>query len=204
MMAGVKGVKREQKYIEEALDSKKVFFPEDGCPIKKVDISDDVVVIAIDSQWYLANWDKNPTINDDCEIKDREKFFEELEGLIKKNASKTTIIAMHHPLFTYGPHGGQFSFKQQFFPSSHSDIPLPGIGSLINLLRKTTGASTTDVNNKRYAQLRKRIITLAQYSEKVIVASGHEHTLQYIVEENTPQIVSGSGAKKGVSGFPDF
>ncbi len=52
-------------------------------------------------------------------------------------------------------------------------------------------------SNKRYNQLKKRIVTLAQYSEKVVFVSGHEHTLQYIVEENIPQIVSGSGAKKG-------
>ena len=55
------------------------------------------------------------------------------------------------------------------------------------------------MQNKRYTELRKRLITLAQYSEKVILTSGHEHTLQYIVQDNTPQIVSGSGAKKGAT-----
>ncbi|WP_273275332.1 metallophosphoesterase [Maribacter polysiphoniae] len=194
---GVRGLEREQKFIEKNLDSKDVFFPEDGCAIQKIDINDNVVVIAIDTEWYLANWDKNPTINDNCEIKDREKFFEELEGLIKKNADKTTLIALHHPMFSYGPHGGQFSLKKQLFPLGNK-LPLPIIGSLINLLRKTTGAPE-DLNNKNYRELRKRIVTLAQYSEKVILASGHEHTLQYIVEDNTPQIVSGAGAKEGAT-----
>ena len=81
---GLKGLARQENYIEKKLDSKKVFFPKDGCPIRKIDINDDVVVIAIDTEWYLVNWDKHPTMNDECEIKDREKFFEELEGLIKK------------------------------------------------------------------------------------------------------------------------
>ncbi len=187
---GLKGLERQQKYVEKVLDSKKVFYPEDGCPMKKIEINDDVMVLAIDTQWYLTNWDRHPTMNDECEIKDREKFFEELEGLIKKNADKTTIIAMHHPMFTYGVHGGQYSFKKQL---------IPVIGTLISILRNTTGVSTTDIYNKRYTELRKRIVTLAQYSEKVIFASGHEHSLQYIVEENTPQIVSGSGAKKGAT-----
>ena len=40
---------------------------------------------------------------------------------------------------------------------------------------------------------------MAQYSENVIFASGHEHTLQYIKENNTPQIVSGGGAKEGAA-----
>ncbi|WP_411028967.1 metallophosphoesterase [Spongiimicrobium sp. 3-5] len=187
---GLKGLERQQKYIEKQLNSKEVFFPEDGCPMQKIDINDDVVVIAIDTEWYLTNWDRHPTMNDECEIKDREKFFEELEGLIKKNLDKTTILAMHHPVFTYGVHGGHFSFKHQV---------IPVLGSFVNVLRRTTGASTTDVLNKRYTELRKRIVTLAQYSEKVVFASGHEHSLQYIVEENTPQIVSGSGAKKGAT-----
>ncbi|WP_430968476.1 metallophosphoesterase [Spongiimicrobium sp. 2-473A-2-J] len=187
---GLQGLERQQKYLEKELDSKDVFFPEDGCPLKKIDISEDIVVIAIDTEWYMTNWDRHPTMNDECEIKDREKFFQELEGLIKKNLDKTTIIAMHHPVFTYGVHGGQFAFRQ---------LGIPVLGSVVNLLRKTTGASTTDVYNKRYTELRKRIVTLAQYSEKVVFASGHEHTLQYIVEENTPQIVSGSGAKKGAT-----
>lgn len=195
---GLKGLLRQQKYIEKKLDSKKVFFPEDGCPMKRIEISDDIVVIAIDTEWYLTNWDKHPTINDDCEIKDREKFFQELEGEIKKNANKTTIIAMHHPMFSYGTHGGQYSLRQQVFIGS-SKIPLPILGTFINVLRKTTGASTEDLQNQRYDLMKKRIVTLAQYSDKVIFTSGHEHTLQYIVEENTPQIVSGSGAKKGAT-----
>ena len=195
---GILGLARQQKFIEKSLDSKKVFFPKNGCALQKIEINDDVVVIAIDTKWYLANWDKNPTINDDCEIKDREKFFEELEGLIKKNADKTTLIALHHPMFSYGQHGGQFSMKRQLYPTGRK-LPLPIIGSLINVLRKTTGASPEDLNNKKYRELRKRIITLAQYSEKVILASGHEHTLQYIVEDNIPQIVSGAGAKEGAT-----
>ncbi|MGB5437470.1 MAG: metallophosphoesterase, partial [Maribacter sp.] len=114
---GVLGLARQQKFIEKQLDSKKVFFPKDGCALQKVVINDEIVLIVIDTKWYLANWDKNPTINDDCEIKDKEKFFEELEGLITKNADKTTLIALHHPMASYGHHGGQFSLKRQLYPT---------------------------------------------------------------------------------------
>lgn len=195
---GLNGLEREEKYIQDALDSKKVFLPDNGCPIEKIEIGDDIMVIAIDSEWYLIDWDKHPTINDDCEIKDRGRFFEELEGLIKKNLDKTIILAIHHPLFTYGSHGGEYSFKQHLNPSG-GNFPLPILGTVANVLRKTSGATIEDQSNKMYRHLKNRIVTLAQYSEKVIVASGHEHTLQYIVENGIPQIVSGSGAKKGAT-----
>jgi|TARA_R110000744_G_scaffold22054_12_gene56682 hypothetical protein len=195
---GLEGLERQQKYIQKKLDSKEVFFPEDGCPIKKIDINDKIVIIAIDTEWYLTNWDKHPTMNDKCEIKDRETFFEELESLIKKNRDKTTILALHHPMFSYGPHGGQYSAKLHLNPVG-GKFPFPILGSFANLIRKTSGASYADLQNKRYTELRNRLVTIAQYSQKVILTSGHEHTLQYIVEYNTPQIVSGSGSKKGAT-----
>ncbi|WP_295982423.1 metallophosphoesterase [uncultured Algibacter sp.] len=184
---GLKGLKRQEKYIEDAL-GKNTFLPENGCPIEKVEISDDIVMIIIDSEWYLTNWDKHPTINDDCEIKTRFKFFEELESLIKKARGKTTIIALHHPMFTNGPHGGQYDFV------SHLK-PIPILGTLKNILRKTSGVSPADLQNKKYNAFKKRVVTLAQENDKALFVSGHEHSLQYLVKDNLPQIISGAGSK---------
>jgi len=184
---GLKGLKRQEKYIKKIL-GKNSFLPENGCPIEKIHISNDIELIIIDSEWYLTNWDKHPTINDNCEIRTRTKFFEELEGLIKKARGKTTLIAMHHPMFTNGPHGGQYSF------GSHMK-PLPVLGTLKNILRKTTGVSPADLQNQKYNAFKKRVVTLAQENEKVVFVSGHEHSLQYLVKDNLPQIISGSGSK---------
>jgi predicted phosphodiesterase len=184
---GLEGLKREEKLVEKAL-GKNSFLPQNGCPLEKVDISKDIVLIIVDTHWYLTNWDKHPTINDHCEIKTRTKFFDEFEGLIKKARGKTTIIAMHHPMFTNGSHGGEYSF------SSHMS-PLPILGSIKNLIRKTSGLSNADIQNKKYNELKKRIVTLSQKNDKTIFVSGHDHNLQYIVKDNLPQIVSGSGSK---------
>ena len=185
--SGIKGLKQQEKYIEDIL-GKDSFLPENGCPLEKVDISEAIVLIVVDTEWYITDWNKHPTINDDCEIKTRVKFFDELEGLIKKARGKTTLIALHHPMFTNGSHNGQFSFE------SHMK-PLPVLGTLKNIARKTGGLSPADMQNAMYNELRKRIITLSQENEKVIFTSGHEHSLQYIVKDNIPQIVSGSGSK---------
>ena len=184
---GIEGLQREEELVKKAL-GKNSFFPENGCPLAQVDISKNIVLIVVDTHWYLTNWDNHPTINDNCEIKTRTKFFDEFEGMIKKARGKTTIVAMHHPMFTSGSHGGKYSF------SSHLN-PLPILGTIKNLIRETSGLSNTDVQNKKYNELKKRIVTLSQENDKTIFVSGHDHNLQYIVQDNIPQIVSGSGSK---------
>ena len=185
--SGLKGLKREERFVEDAL-GKNTFLPEDGCPLKRVTISDDIELILIDSEWYITNWDHHPTINDDCQIKTRTKFYQELRGLIKKTRGKTTIIALHHPMFTNGPHGGQYTL------GSHM-TPAPVLGTVKNVLRRTTGISPTDLQNKRYNEFKREVVALAQQNDKVIFVSGHEHSLQYLVEDNLHQIVSGAGSK---------
>ncbi len=182
---GVKGVLRQANYIEKKTGKKHLFLPENGCPIQKVDLGDDLVLLVLDTQWYLENWDKSPTKNDDCEVKTRDQFFEEFESLVKKNAMKTTIVALHHPLYSGGSHGGQFKFSI--------------LRSIPNLLRKTSGASMQDQQNPFYTEFKKRLITLSQYGEKIVFVSGHEHILQYVERENVVQIVSGSGSKTSAS-----
>jgi hypothetical protein len=192
---GLEGLQREEELVKKSL-GKNSFFPESGCPLAQVDISKNIVLIIIDTHWYLTNWDNHPTINDNCEIKTRTKFFDEFEGMIKKARGKTTIVAMHHPMFTVGSHGGKYSF------ASHLS-PLPILGSIKNLIRKTSGLSNTDIHNKKYNELKKRIVTLSQENDKTIFVSGHDHNLQYIVRDNLPQIVSGSGSKTTATKLSD-
>ncbi|WP_457615684.1 metallophosphoesterase [Lutibacter sp.] len=191
---GIKGLKREEKYIEKKLNTKKSFLPKNGCPLEKITISKNTILVIVDSQWYLENWNNNPTMNDDCEIKTREMFFDEFESIIKKNTSKTILIAIHHPIFSNGSHGGQFSFKSQLYPVN-TKIPLPVLGSAANLLRKTSGISPQDMINPLYTALKSRLLTISQRANNTIFISGHEHNLQYLIKNGKPQIISGSGSK---------
>ncbi|MGO4821358.1 MULTISPECIES: metallophosphoesterase [unclassified Flavobacterium] len=196
--SGIKGLERQEKYVTDYLKDKNSFSPRNGCPIEEHDINDKVMLITIDSQWFLLDWDNVPTINENCDIKNREAFFEELESTLSKNEDKTIILAIHHPLISNGTHGNQFSLKKQLFPFQQK-IPLPIIGSLINLVRKTSGFSPQDIQNKQYTLLAKRIKTILQGQDNVIVVSGHEHNLQYIDKDNIKQIISGSGSKSEVA-----
>lgn len=194
---GVKGLKEQEKLVKKQLGNKKSFLPKDACPIDKINVNDSIGIIAIDSEWYLQDWDKHPGLNEKCDIKSREAFFEELESQLNKYQNRTTVITMHHPLYSNGTHGGQFDFKKQFYPlGDNFKVPLPVIGSFINLLRSTTGLSPQDVNNFKYREMASRIATLIENRNNVIVVSGHDHNLQYIQQNNVKQIISGSGSKK--------
>ncbi|CAN1573166.1 Calcineurin-like phosphoesterase domain, ApaH type [Flavobacteriaceae bacterium] len=184
---GVEGLKREQEFVEKQL-GKKSFLPKNGCAIETVNINEDIVLIIVDSQWYITNWDKEPNINNDCDIKTRNQFLDEFRSEIKKARGKTTLVAIHHPMFSNGPHGGQYSFKSYL-------KPLPILGSFKNLIRETSGISNADMQNEKYNDLKKNLVAAAQQNDKVIFISGHEHSLQYIVEDNLHQIISGSGSK---------
>lgn len=184
---GVKGLKRQEEFVEQQL-GKDSFLPENGCPIEKVNIDDNTVLLLVDSHWYITNWNNHPTINDDCEIKTKDHFLDEFTSEIKKARGKTTLVAIHHPMFTNGPHGGSYSLKEHF-------KPLPVIGTLKNILRTTTGVVNADISNWFYNDLRKKLITAAQHNENVIFISGHEHSLQYIEADNLKQVISGSGSK---------
>lgn len=184
---GNEGLKRQEEIVESQL-GKKSFLPQDGCPIESLDITEDITLIIVDSQWYITNWDNHPTINENCEIKTRSQFLDEFRSEIKKARGKTTLVAIHHPMFTNGPHGGKYPFK------SHLS-PIPVLGSLKNLLRKTTGVSNADIQNVHYNELKKNLTAATQQNENVIFVSGHDHSLQYLVKDNIPQIISGSGSK---------
>lgn len=192
--SGITGLERQAKFVTEYLKDKKSFLPRKSCAIDDLQINENLTLITIDSQWFLEDWDKYPTINQECGIKTREAFFYELENILNKNQDKTVILAMHHPLMTNGSHGGQFSLEKQLFPLEQK-IPMPVLGSFLNLIRKTSGISPQDIQNKYYTAFVNRVKTLLQSRDNVIVVSGHDHNLQYIEKDNIRQIISGAGSK---------
>ncbi|GAA4275855.1 metallophosphatase [Aquimarina mytili] len=167
---GYKNVKGLEKFIQQNSSAK--YYPDNGCPIKKKEISENVVLIAIDSQWFLEDWNKNTYINDDCDIKNRTQFFLEFESVLKKSQNQIMIVAIHHPMFTNTKSG---------------------------IISRTGGISIQDFQNKQYRMLRNKLITLARQKENVIFVSGQGNNLQYISKYGIPQIISGAvGETKGV------
>lgn len=184
---GTKGLRREEDFVEDRL-GKKTFLPGNGCPIASFDVGDNIVVIVVDSQWYITDWDRDKEINRDCYLTSRSRFLDEFRHEIKKARGKTTIVAVHHPMFTNGSHGGYYSLRSHL-------LPVPVLGSIYNILRRTTGLNEGDLQYKFYRELQQQLTAAAQQNDKVIFVSGHEHNLQYTETDNLRQIVSGSGSK---------
>lgn len=191
-LSGLKGLSDIGNSVNQIFNSN-AYFPKNGCPLVSRSISDKIQLLIIDSQWYLENWNDHPNINDDCEIKTRDRFFEVLEAEVRASENKLVLIAMHHPMYTNGIRGGYYSFQDHIFPFQNS-IPLPGFGSVVAQFRSQGGVSIQDRYNEKYNQLMKRIKTIVYNQDKVVFLSGHEHNLQYIKSGNTKQVVSGSGA----------
>src|SRR5690606_2289267 len=115
---GIPGVERQRDYLEEKLGDQLIWSPETGCGLEIMEISDNIQLIVMDSQWYLTDWNNHPLVNKDCpDIKTREALFLEIETELKKSQNKTIIFALHHPLYTNGVHGGQYNFDQHIYPT---------------------------------------------------------------------------------------
>ena len=189
---GLDGLQEQKDYVENAL-GKKSFLPRKYEAIDAVEINDQLTIITIDSEWFIQNWDKHPTINEESFIKTREDFFEEFRSLINKNQNKITLVAIHHPMVSNGNHGGYFSARQHLYP--YKNVPLPVLGTIGNYLRKTSGASPADTQHTYYRMLVDRLTTITKNQEQVVFVSGHEHNLQYIEQDGIKQVISGAGSK---------
>lgn len=191
---GIIGLERQEEYLQKKLEDKNVYLPQPGCGLVSLEITENIQLLVVDSQWYLEDWDDHPTINDECSIKTREAWFNEINSELKNNQTKTVVFAIHHPLYTNGLHGGKFSLTDHLYPTQRK-LPLPVLGTLANFMRTTGGVTSTDLQNERYKGMRKRIETIAARWGNVIFVSGHEHSLQYIEHEKVKQVVSGSASK---------
>lgn len=195
---GYENIVRQQNYINLLGDKNVKFYPEDGCPGPvEVNISDDVVLLIMDSQWWIHQYDK-PGIESDCPYKTKEEVLNQIDAILSKNSKKLVLFATHHPFKSYGIHGGDFRLKQYIFPLTEMwpklYIPLP-FGPIYPIARGFFG-TPQDLNHPAYASMINEVSKQVKKYPNVIFVSGHEHNLQLIKDSSYNYIISGSGTKK--------
>ncbi len=195
---GWRRVQNQAQYIHSYLGREDVFFPQGGCPGPvEIPLTDKLVLVMMDTQWYLHPWDK-PGEESDCEARDLSEMLVQLDDIIGRNIHKRVIVAAHHPMYTYGPHGRYYTWKNHIFPLLDVKpglyIPLPVIGSVYPLYRQLIG-SRQDVPHPMYRQMKRGITAVLRQHPQAIWVNGHEHALEHIVADSINYIVSGSGSK---------
>ena len=195
---GYETVRRQQIYVDQFGEGKVEFYPKQGCPGPvEVPLGDDVVLIMMDSQWWIHQNDK-PGVESDCEYKTEDEIISELDDILNRNYKKLVILATHHPFKSNGPHGGYFTWKQHIFPFTdlreNLYIPFPVIGSAYPIARSVFG-TPQDIKHPAYTNMINRIMEAVKTHPHVIMAAGHEHALQLLKDSSYNYIISGSGCK---------
>ncbi|RYG48087.1 MAG: metallophosphoesterase, partial [Chitinophagaceae bacterium] len=195
---GYEAINRQQNYVDRYGEGSIEFFPKGGCPGPvEVSISDDVVLVMMDSQWWIHANNK-PGVESDCENKTEDEVIGELEDILNRNYRKLVILTTHHPFKSNGPHGGYFTWKQHIFPFTEMReklyIPLPVIGSAYPIARSVFG-TPQDIKHPSYTNMINRISEAVRTHPHVIMAAGHEHALQLLKDSSYNYIISGSGCK---------
>lgn len=193
---GWDAIVREQYYIDLLGDKNVKYYPEDGCPGPvEVNITPDVVLVIMDSQWWVHPYDK-PGIESDCPYKTKDEVLTRLDDIFTKNSKKLVIFAIHHTLKSYGIHGGYFKLKQHIFPFTDwipkLYIPLPVIGSIYPITRSVFGTSE-DLAHPAYVNLINDLEGVIRKHQNIINVAGHDHNLQLLKDSGYYYIVSGTG-----------
>jgi hypothetical protein len=195
---GYETVVRQQRYVDINGDGQVEFFPKGGCPGPvEIELSDDVVLVVMDSQWWIHEQDK-PGVESDCEYKTEDEVINELDDILTKNFRKLVLVATHHPFKSNGPHGGYFTIKQHIFPFTDNRaglyIPLPIIGSVYPIARSVFG-TPQDMKHPNYTNMTNRIMGVVKNHPHVIMLAGHEHALQLLNDSSINFVNSGAGSK---------
>jgi hypothetical protein len=208
---GWQRIRNQQQWVDSLKRPSVHFFPKDGCPGPvELTLAEGVVLVIIDSQWFLHSWDKPEGDDSPCDVKQPEDVALELDDILERNRGKRVIVAAHHPIISHGQHGGVFTLRDHIFPlTSFSEdlyIPLPGLGSIYPLYRKFIG-NRQDIAHPVNKQYRRMISEVLEKYPGVMYANGHEHSLEHNWKDSVHYITSGSGVnithikKKGYSTF---
>ncbi len=196
---GLKRIRRQGKLVNKSGVAE--MLPRKGCAGPEVvELTKDVVMIIIDSQWWLQDWRAEGDINGGCNVTSRADLLDAFAQLLKDYQEKQVIVAMHHPMVSAGSHGGYFTVKDHLFPLTNIHglkycyLPLPIIGSIYPLYRSAIG-DVEDLVNHKYAALRSGLLDAARFYDNVMFVGGHEHTLEYDQIGSRPFLISGAGCK---------
>ena len=204
------GLRRQEMLVDSFLaltpnpnKQNNFFLPDKGCGDPSIhQLIEGISLLTMDSHWFLNEKSRSGD-QSVCGVQSPEEFLNKLQAEISNQSDNSLIVASHHPPYTYAHHGGKFPFKDDLFPLTQKVkwlfLPLPMLGIIFNRMRLRL--SEQDVYHPLYLSYKKYLISALQDKGRSIVASGHEHTLQFIENHDQYFIVSGAGSKRNKVGM---
>lgn len=200
---GIKYIKEQENYINSTNYNLIKYLPKAGCPGPEViDINNNLNIIFLDTQWWLQDHNLSIAKNNNCDCLNEDNITAKIDSILILSQDKTVLIAGHHPLKSYGTHGGYFNLISHIFPLTFLNdyllIPLPIIGSIYPIARNM-GISNQDVSSSIYKNFISEIENIFLKYSNIIYAAGHEHNLQILKgANNNIYLISGAGIYNGV------
>ncbi len=183
----VSALQHVEDYIEDKVGGKNVFSPSNGCGEPQVvELTEDLILLLMDSQWILQGDDSDERKRSGCEIDNELELVTYLQQVLAKNKNKNVIITAHHPVYSNGKAGGNYGV------ASHL-LPLPVLGSIITGVKKISGGKERFGHPQYEAYRAAMNLTLSNF-EGVIHASAHDQNLQYHNKNQNHFVVAGSGS----------
>ena len=179
---GMAQMRRQGDYVAAAArqGANVAMLPPAGCPgPMPVPVAESVLLVAIETDLWLR--DDAPA--DDCLHPSTGEALAALSQILIDNRNgedRHVVVIAHHPLKTYGPHGGYFGLKDQFFPGTNLwaplYIPLPFLYPIV----RNSGVTRQDLSNPRYRRMVDQFAAaVAESASRPLVwAAGHDHNLQ--------------------------
>lgn len=140
-------------------------------------------LVFLDSEWTLSADEENRK-----RVLDR--LDDELAGINSEHPDHLIVVNAHHPLETYGPHGGHLAEFRYWL--------------IMNALYLFTDVDSGDTFNENYSGMIAQLNGVLAKYDNVIYAAGHDHNLQVL--QGSPaagpdyNIVSGAANSNKVSG----
>lgn len=195
---GLQRIRRQERFIENKLQKGNTFLPDSGHPgpvsvslnasVEDSAMDFNIQLVVLDTQWWLHPHEKpfSPGITN--EKQQQEKILSDVKEIVQRHNNDEILVASHHPMISFGRHGGKFPLQTHFLP--------PVLGSMYVAYRNIWGYHQ-DIAN--YGDLKEGLMKNFEGKEDLIYASGHEHSLQFIPRqsENSTQyyLVSGSASR---------
>jgi hypothetical protein len=206
---------RQSEYIKAYSGGRAELLPRGTCPGPIVrDVGTRLRIIYIDSTWLIEQSRSHACAGGDADadMDPAQDVYDALSVALGSAGDRLVLIAAHHPLTTYGVHGGFFPWQVHLFPLWNVAelrgtpapylFPIPVLPTLLYVAPRGAGLySATDLAHPDYqAMIDGFDAALRPYRDvKVLVAGGHEHNLQILTHQvadgpEVLQVLSGSGS----------